>query len=428
MFDKSEYSFMFGNDVSWMEEFVNAYFEKIYMLYSQNTIPYESYLDFLILISDSGLCNTELKWEEMGYTICKKIKEQIETEGINPFQIGMFSSLGHQAFAVNLYHKKTGNVQKFARTLNELLLTLAAKKAQHMMDNNIATFASHYDCIAGISGILYYLIDQDELSNSYMMDSLIDYLVYLTDMHIHSGDRVYNFHIPFDNLYTDLERKLYPDGYINLGMAHGIVGPLLALSKVADKHSNTVDGAINRIISIYDKYIDYIDKRPVWPCYIGNYEMINKIRPRYTSLLKIQRSSWCYGNVSIARGFQLTYRNIGNSHLEEKYYKYLESIIDTDIENYHLDNLGLCHGISSVLAVASLTYYEKQSLRLKKGIMQCIDRMSQLIEHNALGSRNFICDYFENDLSLLQGSGGMVAAILSSLNIAKDFGKIMMIF
>jgi len=195
---------------TWAADYLEGYFEYILHLYKNKELPPESHLDLLIIISDILPQFSASIWEEMGYYLCKEIKKQIEIEGINPYKLGMFSSLGRQAFAVNLYNKHTGHLNTFSRTLNDLLLKAAAARAADLLNSKSETYASHYDCIAGISGILNYLLDTEKgKDNEQHLKVMLDYLVYLSDSSLHEGVGVLNFHIPEANLFTDLEKKFF---------------------------------------------------------------------------------------------------------------------------------------------------------------------------------------------------------------------------
>lgn len=418
------------NNLEWSKKIIDAYFDKIMNLYHKNKIPIECYVDILIIISDALPYLKDNIWEKIGYSLCEKIKCEIETEGINPYQIGMFSHLGHQAFAVNLYFNRTGNLPTFSNSLNNLLLKIASKRAQALLDSKPSTFASHYDCIAGISGILYYLLDVVDIDqNLNMLTPMVNYLIYLTKFHKYGGYLISNFHIPKENLYTDLEKRLYQNGYLNLGLSHGMLGPLLAMSKAKLKGLETTElsKAIETINTIYNRFMKFIDRRPVWPCYIAPMEYIKNLEPQYTSLLKIQRSSWCYGNVSIARGFHMLHKNNKNYSMAAKYMDYLIEIIDTPIKNYNLDNPGICHGFASIIAIGAYAYDNYKSERLLLSTNRCISEIQKRAYNENLTPNDMIDKYFEMDISLLQGAGGLTAALLKNIIPDMEFGKIMMI-
>ena len=102
----------------------------------------------------------------------------------------MFGSLGRQAFAVDLYNKNTGNLKIFSSSLNDLLIKIASKRAQMLLEEKSSTYASHYDCIGGISGILSYLIDTEiGKKQEELLFPLVRYLISLTDKYQYKVSR-----------------------------------------------------------------------------------------------------------------------------------------------------------------------------------------------------------------------------------------------
>ena len=415
----------------WSVNFIDGYFEYILSLYKKEELSPKCYMDLLIIISDAIDYLKDPVWEEVGYSICKKIKEEIERDGINPYRIGMFGSLGRQAFAVDLYNKNTGNLKKFSLSLNDLLIKIASKRAQMLLEEKPSTYASHYDCIGGISGILSYLVDTEiGKKQEELLFPLVRYLTSLTDKYQYKKEQVLRFHIPKANLYTDFERKLYPTGHLNFSLSHGMLGPLIALGK-AKRNGIELKGmneAINTIQELYNRYETMQNQKVVWPCYISPREYYYNLKPKYASLLKIQRSSWCYGNVSVARGLQLVARYCNDYLNEQKYKSYLTDIIDAPTTSYHLDNPGLCHGYASMLAIGSYFYSENKSNRLNAPIDRCVLESKNIFYENGLKSTSEIIDqYFEADVSLLQGAGGFVAGLLEFILHDRDFGRLLMI-
>ena len=65
----------------WSVNFIDGYFEYILSLYKKEELSPKCYMDLLIIISDAIDYLKDPVWEEVGYSICKKIKEEIERDG-----------------------------------------------------------------------------------------------------------------------------------------------------------------------------------------------------------------------------------------------------------------------------------------------------------------------------------------------------------
>ena len=89
-----------------------------------------------------------------------------------------------------------------------------------------------YDVISGVSGVLYYLLDFEwEIHDKKKITAIVNYLLRLKDEKEYLGDRRLAFFVPYESLRTNSLRMLFPSGYLDLGVAHGIIGVGIALAK-----------------------------------------------------------------------------------------------------------------------------------------------------------------------------------------------------
>lgn len=95
----------------------------------------------------------------------------------------------------------------------------------------------------------------------------------------------------------------WPGGHANLGLAHGITGPL-ALLATAGRHGVTVAGhadAIDRIWAWLDRWRTGTGPRAWWPETLSTAEHhAGSVRQPGPG-----RPSWCYGTPGISRALQL---------------------------------------------------------------------------------------------------------------------------
>lgn len=113
------------------------YYDEILQRYKNETInPYE-YSDILISIA----CGFEFledkeTWKQIGYDICKGIRQQVELLPIKNEDLGMFSVFGNICFSVHLFSHATGLLSNFSISLNKLLL----KRANETLEKLIGKF------------------------------------------------------------------------------------------------------------------------------------------------------------------------------------------------------------------------------------------------------------------------------------------------
>lgn len=373
------------------------------------------YSDLLILLSDSFNVYKMLKAEEYGCELCHGIKQELETVGVYKNNIGMIGGLGEKVYAINLYRKKTGNMLQLSKSLNQLLLNMS----ELCVDNSqFMTKASCYDLISGVSGTLYYLIDfQWNKINEEKIIKIIQYLIFLTKHYEYKGINMPRFHIQRENIPLEENKIKYADGYLNFGLSHGMLGPLITLCKAKFNGYSVkgIDEAIKTIFMIYETFSEKNSDIYYWPIFLSphDYSLHN-----VTNDSRIQRASWCYGNIGIVRGLYIASKYISNKKKQDKYLMYLRNILNGQIEKFHLRDPCLCHGYSSVLAISGYAFYDTKDIQLLKGINKTLNACINVLPLDSYGI---------SDFSLLQGVSGIVLTLVNLIYEQADYGNLLMI-
>ncbi|MEA4820622.1 MAG: lanthionine synthetase LanC family protein [Erysipelotrichales bacterium] len=420
-----------------MENFIDDVYRNIERKYDKGILNPIYYSDILLLISE-GYCLLEnkQKWEKIGYDICKAIKQDLESYGVGENDTAMISGFGYTCFAVSQYSKRTGNLTRFFDSLNKYLFESVINKAKLFNKLNPETVMMQYDIMVGLSGSFYYLLDFPWTENEKTeLEEVIFYLVNLTKYHNYKSDSVINFHVTRENQYREDEKEGFTNGNLNFGLSHGMLGPLIALSK-SFKLGCVIDGleeSIGELFILYEKFKAYKDKIPFWPGQLSLEEyLVGKCKEEHYHLA----SSWCYGNISIARGLQKVAENMSWNDKEDIYKKDLINIINQPVEKYNLYSPSVCHGYSSILSLRTFSYMRDRDYGYINNIEDNIEKILKVFEDNnkyidehkeALeDENNFVEGYFE-DLSFLQGALGIALAMLSILSEDIQYGKLLLI-
>ncbi|MSU01549.1 lanthionine synthetase C family protein [Tissierella pigra] len=435
--DSLNYMNLSEKNLKKVDEILKWYFKYIERKYDSEEINPKDYADFLIGISESyPILENKSKWEVIGYDLCKAIKQKIESEvGINNIT-SMYSGLGYMSFAVNLYYERTGNLERFSNSLNKALLECNFAYVQYLLENNQSVQMSMYDVILGVAGTLYYLLDFDWNEDEYKkIVAISDYLVGLTNYHKHNMYDVINFHIKKENQFRLEEKNDFPNGNFNFGLAHGMIGPLITLSKVYHKKIEVegIEKAIDELFNIYDQYKRYKGNIAIWPSQLS---FEDYIRRDYDKDVRPIISSWCYGNLGIARGLELAAMYIGDNRKQEVYKQDLINIVNQDVEDYRLITPILCHGYGSVLAIRIMAYRDTKDISFIETIDDNLEIIFNMFsEKNRYGfinrqimqDGNQIIETNKEDMSLMEGTTGIVLALLSTIIEDTSFGKLMLI-
>lgn len=410
---------------------LNSFFKYIENQYDLEMINPKYYYDFLLVISDAYPILTDKdKWEKIGYDLCKDIKHQLENYGINYDDIGMIGGLGYISFCVNLYSARTNNLQKFSKDLNKFLLEKTIIYTKKLISKKYDTAMFDYDIIRGVAGVLYYLLDFEwSAEEKEQLNILVEYLIGLTKDHDYNGSKVINFHINNNNQFSEDEKLLYPNGNINFGLSHGMLGPLIALAKA---HNNgfecpQIKEAIEVIFNLYDKFKVYIEDIPTWPTQLSFEDYISG---EFNEDSRPVMSSWCYGNSGIVRGLQKAAKYMNDNNREEIYIKDLINVVNQPINRYNLSSPILCHGYSSVLSARTMAYRDKKDNRYISTIEDDIYSILKFFHIN----KNRECDIdkvieevLDGDKSLLMGAVGIMLSLLSTIYDDTHYCNLLMI-
>jgi hypothetical protein len=139
----------------------------------------------------------------------------------------------------------------------------------------------------------------------------------------------------------------FPGGHANLGLAHGITGPL-ALLALAMRNGVIVNGhldAIERVCAWLDTWRQHDDSGIWWPQWITDTDRCTG-RPAQSGPL---RPSWCYGTPGIARVQQLAGLATGDTSRRLLAEQALASCLADPKQLGRMSDASLCHGWAGLL-------------------------------------------------------------------------------
>ncbi len=194
-----------------------------------------------------------------------------------------------------------------------------------------------FDLINGLTGIGVYLLQAEDTE---LLQDVLSYLVRLVEPRTVDGRKLPGWWT--GNGPADQSSREWPGGHANLGLAHGIAGPLALLASTMT-HGVTVHGhteAIERIDAFLARWRCGTRSRPWWPGMISLTEWttgtIGQPGP--------QRPSWCYGTPGLARAQQLAALALGDPQRQRRAENALAGCIADEEQLSQLGDGSLCHG------------------------------------------------------------------------------------
>ncbi|MGH3913453.1 MAG: lanthionine synthetase C family protein [Pseudonocardiaceae bacterium] len=258
--------------------------------------------------------------------------------------------LGAPAISFVLHAAEADQIPRSGPTLTRLdahVASLAHRRVDAALARidrgEVAAFAE-YDLFSGLTGIgqllLQYAPGNDALGR------ILGYLVRLIEpLHL-DGILVPGWwagHDPDPLLPT-------PGGHGNVGIAHGITGPLALLAH-AMRRGIIVEGhlgAIWRICAQLDTWRHDGESGPWWPQWITR----DDLRTGRVSQTGPLRPSWCYGTPGIARAQQIAALATGDTTRQMMAEHALAACLSDPAQLHRITDTGLCHGWSGLYQTA----------------------------------------------------------------------------
>jgi len=244
---------------------------------------------------------------------------------------------GHSAYATAL-----DTVDRHITTLTRRRLALAHER----IDRRHLPALREFDLISGLTGIGVYLLGRH--SGGDLLRDVLTYLVRLTEPLKFDGEVLPGWWCG-DGPAGQPSRR-WPGGHANLGMAHGIAGPLALLS-TALRRGVAVAGqyeSINRICRSLDQWCCGTGPQAWWPGIVSRSEL----HARAVRLPGPQRPSWCYGTPGLARAQQIAALVLADPRRQRRAEEALIGCVTDDRQLSQLSDASLCHGWAGLLQSA----------------------------------------------------------------------------
>ncbi|MGH3930129.1 MAG: lanthionine synthetase C family protein [Pseudonocardiaceae bacterium] len=260
----------------------------------------------------------------------------------HPDEANLFEGAPAVAFTLTA----TGRPRALA-TLDEHVESITRTRlnaAHRRADRGELSAKREFDLIAGLTGLGAYLLHRH--SEDELLRNVLVYLVRLTEPR---RDGLPGWWA-LDGPTGPGPGPDWRGGHGNLGIAHGITGPL-ALLALAMRRGVTVDGhaeAMRRICRWLDHRRYGEPPHIWWPGVITRAEHDHGV----TRSPGPYRPSWCYGTPGIARAQQLAGLALGNTQRQRLAEDALAWCVTDESQLTQLRDVSLCHGWAGLVHTA----------------------------------------------------------------------------
>lgn len=265
----------------------------------------------------------------------------------------LFDGLPSLGFAARSIARADGDYQRMLARIDPHVVRLAemllAAEETRLREGVPDAKMACYDVVSGLTGLGRYLLACGADVRT-VLERVLCYLVRLTDsVRIH-GHRVPGWWTSDPAVLA--EPVAHPNGHFNLGMAHGIAGPL-ALLALCHRQDVVVDGheeAMRRIVAWLLDRRGTDEHGRYWPALVPlEQEMAGDV-----GSLPPSRVAWCYGAPGVARAVQLAATALKEPTWAEEAMSTLRAAFRRPWTQWGIRDASLCHGSAGVLHAVTL--------------------------------------------------------------------------
>lgn len=323
--------------------------EKVFAKFDEQLKIDEEQQNYDLLTLSSGLPGLVLLSSELT-NLTNERKYSVRTDRYINFMIKQMRSYGVlsdslfsgvSGIGISLLHlvKKHPEYHYLLISFNKYIKYYTLNRIENLEIKNISP--TDYDIIEGVSGVLVYLLSQEQVKNDYIINRIINFLSELSL----KNSTLTGFYVVSKNQMSKTEAKLYPLGCLNFGLAHGLagVGVILSYSKLKGYSNEKSIVAIKKIIMLYEKYEL---KNYMWKEGLSDIEL-NKTE-KSNLQYEFIRDAWCYGSPGISLLYLYSSLALEDKKLKSKACNILKASIR---RSNGLEQSILCHGFSGVIEI-----------------------------------------------------------------------------
>ena len=254
---------------------------------------------------------------------------------------GLFGGLAGLGFTIAYLSRGGSRYQRMLRSVEDALLPAATGLSRRLPCLLPGCSVAEFDAISGLAGVAAALLGRRERPET--GDALAAVLSALVEL-VDDGGTVPRWFTPPQLMGDETMARLYPQGNLNCGLAHGIPGPLavLALARREGVDVPGLTGAIERVASWLAAHRADDDWGVNWPTAVA----VGTGRADEPS-----RAAWCYGAPGVARALWLAGDALADDALRSLAIEAMQAVYRRPIPIRAIDSPTFCHGVAGLLQV-----------------------------------------------------------------------------
>lgn len=327
---------------------------------------------------------------------------------------GLFGGTAGLAFTLSLASRGGKRYQKTLAGLHEGLCEQVLAQQWRRSEAEKGVSSSDFDLVAGAAGILAYLVslEQADPAIQQAIAHLLAYLLWLGQSGQSPGRE--RWYIAPALLPNASQRQDFPQGNFNCGLAHGIPGPLAALSLTwLDGYRypglrETIAYLANWVVAHrveQERGINWPDSIPLEAA----------AAPQAWQRLPPARTAWCYGAPGVARSLWLAGCALEDEELRGIGVEAIEAMLRRSVSQRIFSSPIICHGTAGVLQICLRFAHECTSELVKAQIPLLVEQILESFDASfPLGFRNTDQGIACDQPAWLTGAPGIAMVLLAA--------------
>jgi lantibiotic modifying enzyme len=273
-----------------------------------------------VFLAHAGKCLKEPAFDEVAYEMIAEMVEELASTRLRPSLYNGFSGIAWAANHVIRCRNAPESID-FSAVDNALLSLVQTKQ-----------WRGEFDLISGLVGFGVYALDR--LPNPTAERILVEITARLHELAQRNDGRITWF-LPPEQMHLEA-RLLHPQGWYNLGVAHGVPGIISLLGAICragvepGRTCDLIEGAV-RWLTAQRLPEESVGCFPNW--------VEPGLSPRDET-----RLAWCYGDAGVAAALMVAGKGTGNATVRELAHDIGIRAALRSPETSKVVDAGLCHG------------------------------------------------------------------------------------
>lgn len=373
-------------------------------------VPFSNTFGFVgtaLLFGQLDRCFPAQGWDQVAHRHLSEGVRGLEGSG-SAINLALFGGLAGVCFTVRYLSHGGTRYRHLSKTLDEVLISRGEGAYCETGGKPGRVAFADYDLISGPVGLAAYLLTKagGDLPLG-ILQAICQRLMTL------SGEQEgqLGFFIPAELQASEEHRKHYASGCTDLGLAHGVPGPLILFALATPAVGEAMPGLRDRMRSLASWIVTHQQASEWgvdWPYAVAPSAATRQCGPT--------RTAWCYGIPGVARALWAAGRVLDDHDLQRRALDAIGAVHQRPTAERGIASPILCHGIAGLLQVVLRFANEANSDDLATFASNLTEQLIDLYSSDsAIGFRNTEPDGTTvDDPGFLEGASGIALALLAA--------------